>query len=246
MSSPPKQVGPIKGRYVMRVLRASLTQPYGLTFDVAEGADGDLRAIIATEDLPHMGIKRWDELLTVNGVKPQNIDECLSIMQDAFSIVLVLQPKEIQSFGMPPPKPSVVSRALAGVDRLLMSVTKAYATNANIGEFKLALHRRSTKQKFGLAFDVVWSRWRPHAPIILVSRDLPHLAMCRNDCIRLINGSRPRNKEEVVDILDKAISVELTIRRSEPLDRKFLRHHLQPLDEMGAAWRRTTALHRVR
>jgi len=230
----------------MRMLRASLKQPYGLAFDVAETADGDLCTILATEDLPHLGIKRWDELLTVNGVKPRNIDQCRSIMQDVFSLVLVLQPKGTQTFGMPPPKPQVVSRALAGVDRLQLCVTKAYATDADVGEFKVALHRISRQQKFGLALDVMQPKRGLQIPTILVSRDLPHLAMCRNDCVRLINGARPRSKEEVARILDKATSVELTIRRTPPLDRKFLRHFLQPLDEMGAAWRRTTALHRVR
>jgi len=230
----------------MRVLRASLKQPYGLTFDVAQTANGSLCTIMATEDLPHFGIRRWDELLTVNGVKPQDIDECRSIMEDAFSIVLVLQPRGIHSFGMPPPKPSAVSRALAGVDRLLLSVTKAHATDAGNGEFKLAIHRISTKQKFGLALDVVQSKSFLQTPVILVSRDLPHLAMCQNDCIQLVNGARPRNKEEVVHILDKATTVELTVRRTQPLDRKFVRHLLQPLDEMGAAWRRATALPRLR
>lgn len=213
MSSAPKQVGPVKGRYALRVLRASFKQPYGLTFDVAETTDGHLCAIMVTEDLPHMGIKRWDALLTVNGVKPQNIDQCRSIMQDVLSIVLVLQAEGTQSFGMPLPNPSVVSRALAEVDRLLLWVTKACVTNANSGEFKLALHRLSTKQKFGLAFDLSHSQKGGRYPIILVPRDLPHLALCRNDSVRLINGVRPRNREEVVRVLETATTVELTIRR---------------------------------
>lgn len=215
ISSAPKQVGPVKGRYAVRIMRASFQQPYGLTFDVAETADGHLWTIMATEDLLHMGIKRWDELLTVNGVKPKNVDQCRSIMQDVLCIVLVLQEEGTQSFGMPPPNPSVVSRALAevDVDRRLLWVTKACVTNVDFGEFKLALHRISTKQKFGLAFDLTHSQNGRQDPIILVRRDMPHLALCSNDSVCLINGVRPRNREEVVRVLETATTVELTIRR---------------------------------
>mmetsp|Transcript_19016 Transcript_19016/g.36624 ORF Transcript_19016/g.36624 Transcript_19016/m.36624 type:complete len:552 (+) Transcript_19016:127-1782(+) len=223
-SSAPAQVGNVKGRYVLRVVRASLKQPYGITFDANEARGGMLSGISVAEDLPHLGIRKWDELMSVNGAQPRSIHECRGMLQEALSILLVLQRRGVQSQA-PPPKPHLVVASLSPMDRVLLSVSKAVVSDQRRGEFKLSIHRNSLKQKFGLAFEAVLSKTRVQELSILISEDLPHLALIRNDRLYIINGIRPRSRKVCAQILKSAMTVNLTFRR----DPTKLKHHLTHL-----------------
>merc|ERR1712079_875521 len=56
-ASPPTPVGTIKGRYSIRIKRATLRQPFGLAFQATEGAVdsrlGGFSGITIAEELPH-------------------------------------------------------------------------------------------------------------------------------------------------------------------------------------------------
>lgn len=229
-SSPPAQVGNVKGRYVLRVIRASLKQPYGITFDANEARGGMLSVISVAEDLPHLGIRKWDELLSVNGAQPRSIQECRGMLQEALSIVLVLQRRGVNSQA-PPPKPHIAVASLAAVDRILLSVSKAVVSDPRRGEFKMSIHRNSLKQKFGLAFEAVLSKTRVQELSILISEDLPHLALIRNDRLYIINGIRPRSRKVCAQILNSAMTVNLTFRR-DPTKLKHLTHLVQSLSDI--------------
>jgi len=229
-SSPPAQVGSVKGRYVLRVVRGSLKQPYGITFDANEARGGVLSTIYVAEDLPHLGVRKWDELLLVNGAQPRSIQECRGMLQEALSIVLVLQRRGVNAQAAPP-RPHIAVAALSAVDRVLLSVSKAVVTDPRRGEFKMSLHRNSLKQKFGLAFEAVLSKTKAQELSILISEDLPHLALVRNDRLYVINGVRPRSRKICAQILNSAMTVKLTFRR-DPSKLKHLTHLVQSLSDV--------------
>jgi len=96
--SPPTPVGPVTGRYSVRIKRASLKQPFGVAFQ----AEDDVISI--AEDLPHLGLRRFDQLVTVNAVRPDSVKECKRILADSATLELVLQHRE--AFGDAPGPPS--------------------------------------------------------------------------------------------------------------------------------------------
>lgn len=97
-ASPPTPVGTVKGRYCVRIKRASLRQPFGLTFQATEGANdsrhGASNSITIAEDLPHLGVRKWDELVRVNQRTPKSVDECRKILAESALLDLVLQHRE--------------------------------------------------------------------------------------------------------------------------------------------------------
>jgi len=227
-SSQPAQVGTIKGRYVLRVVRASLKQAFGITFDVSDA--GSSTALMVSEDLPHLGIRKGDQLLSVNGSEPKSINEVRRALQSSLSIVLVMQRRGVHC-QVPPPKYKLATSALEPMDRLLLSASKVRITDQKRGEFKLSVHRNSQKQKFGLAFDATLSKSKSQDLSILVSEDLPHLALSRNDRLYIINGIRPRNRKVCAQILNTAMTVNLTFRR-DPSRLKNLGHLVHPVEDL--------------
>jgi len=229
-SSQPAQVGTIKGRYVMRVVRASLKQAFGITFDVAESISSST-ALMVSEDLPHLGIRKGDELLSVNGSEPKSINEVRRVLQSSLSIVLVMQRRGVNC-QVPPPKYKMALDALEPMDRLLLSATKVRITDLKRSEFKLSVHRNSQKQKFGLAFDASLSKSTTQELAILVSEDMPHLALARNDKLHMINNIRPRNRKVCAQILNSAMQVDLTFRARDPSRLKNLGHIVHPVEDL--------------
>jgi len=228
-SSQPAQVGTIKGRYVLRVVRASLKQAFGITFDVNESR-GSTAALMVSGDLPHLGIRKGDELLTVNSFEIRSINEVRQHLQTSLSIVLVMQRRGVNA-RVPPPKYKVATDALEPLDRVLLSATQVRITDIKRGEFKLSLQRSSHKQKFGLAFEAALSMSKHQELSILVSEDMPHLALERNDRVHIINGIRPHNRKVCAHLLNSAMKVDLTFRR-DPSRMKNLVQATQPLEDL--------------
>lgn len=227
-SSQPAQVGTIKGRYVLRVVRASLKQAFGITFDVNESR-GSTAALMVSGDLPHLGIRKGDELLTVNSFEIRSINEVRQHLQTSLSIVLVMQRRGVNA-RVPPPKYKVATDALEPLDRVLLSATQVRITDIKRGEFKLSLQRSSHKQKFGLAFEAAQSKKNQELSI-LVSEDMPHLALERNDKVHIINGIRPRNRKICAQILNSAMTVNITFRR-DPKRIRNLVHVTHPVADV--------------
>jgi hypothetical protein len=89
-ASPPLPVGTLVGRFRVRIWRATIRQPFGINFMV-EGT-----TILIAEDLEHLGIRRFDRLVLVNGRRAANVDECRRILSESLSVDLVLQHSEME------------------------------------------------------------------------------------------------------------------------------------------------------
>lgn len=89
-ASPPMPVGSYVGRYRVRIWRASARQTFGINFKVSENI------ITIGEDLPHLGLRQHDELVSVNGRKAVHVDECRRLLGESLSIDMVLQHREME------------------------------------------------------------------------------------------------------------------------------------------------------
>jgi len=227
-SSQPAQVGTIKGRYVIRVVRASLKQAFGIRFDVSV-VSGNAASLVASVDLPHLGIRKGDHLLSVNGFELASINEVRQLIETSLSIVLVMQQRGVNC-QVSPPKYKTAIAALEPMDRLLLSASKVRITDLKRGEFKLSLRRSSHKQKFGLALEAALSKSKNQELAILMSEDMPHLALERNDRMHMINGIPPSTRKECAHILNTAMKINLTFRR-DPSRIKNLVHVTHPVND---------------
>lgn len=90
----PTPVGSTPGRYSIRIRRASLRQPLGVTFFANEANQITIR-----DELPHLGLRRGDQLIQVNGEKPQTVDKCRSMLAKSTNVLLTLQHREIEGAG---------------------------------------------------------------------------------------------------------------------------------------------------
>jgi len=193
-----------------------LRQPFGVSFDAAESRGQGLQKIVVAEDLPHIGIRKFDELLSINGVRPSSVNECRSLLQQATCVSLVLQQSRPQRI---PQDVKVKS---------LLQVTPVMITDEHKGEFRLQIHRCSLKQRFGIGFEAVFARGRGE-PAIVVSEDFPHLALRRADRLMYINGTKPRSRATCMKILSQAMSVALVLRR-HPRYLELLVHQVEPIE----------------
>jgi len=96
----------------------------------------------------------------------------------------------------------------------LLSVTRATVVNRKKGEFKLSLHRTSLEQTFGLPCEAVSKPGsQDQLSSIIVSKDMPHLALMANDRLCVINGVEPRSRKEYTRIKNGSLSLSLIFRR---------------------------------
>jgi len=231
MCSPPGMLG--NGHYVIRFLRASLKQEFGIAFDVLEARNGRLEAIIVSQDLPQLGIRRLDCLQSINGVAPSNLLHCRSMIQEAYSIILVMQPWSPMSLeSQSTIKTSTVMAASRAVDQPLLCLSEAVVTDAQKGKFLVSLHRISLALPFSMP------DWSQNAKSELVE-DFPHLAVQTGDRLVSVNGVRTRRRRLCQKLFANALSVDLVFRR-DPNTQRPPKHNMQPLDAMGAAVRKNT------
>jgi len=226
MCSPPGMLD--KGHYVIRILRASLKQQFGVAFDILEARKGRLEAIIVSKDLPHLGIRKFDCLRLINGIVPSNLLHCRSMLQEAYSIVLVLQPwssKALESRSTI--KTSTVMAAIRAVDQPLLCLSEAVVTDPQKGKFQVSLHRSSLALPFSMP------DWSQNARSEIVEY-CPHLAVQTGDQLVSVNGVRTVRRKVCRKLLANAMSVDLVFRR-DPNTQQPPKHYMQPLDAMGAA-----------
>jgi len=233
MCSPPGMLG--KGRYVIRLLRASLKQQFGIAFDVMKARNGGLEALIVSKDLPHLGIRKLDWLQSINGAAPRNLLRCRSMLQEAHSIVLVLQPWDPKALESPSTIMTGTDMdAIRAVDQPLLCLSQAVVTDSQKGEFRVALHRSSLSLPFSMP------DWSQNAECKL-AEDFPHLAVQTGDRLVSVNGVRTVRKKLCEKLLATALSVDLVFRR-DPNTHQPPKHYMQPLDAMGAALRKQTSV----
>jgi len=157
VASPPPYLQASGGRYRVDIKRASLKQPFGLSFHVTQGADRRLSKIIIAEDFPQFGIQRFDEVVYLNQYSPKSIQECRSILQDALSLTLVLErrPKDGATGCLACPDPFGMTAYPSGASeamRHVLAITKPRVLDHDKLEFTVNVLRCSLAQKFGIRF----------------------------------------------------------------------------------------------
>jgi len=231
--SPPTPVGSIKGRYCVHIRRVAAEQPCGVTFSAVENQDKRLQMIAVADDLSHLGLRKGDQVLLLNGTRPRSIVACRDVLQKALSIVLVLQHQEPGDKDTVPDGPCACRRSsrsgrkepcpvcnpvVPEPVRLLLSMTGGMANDMRRGEFRLTLHRTSLMQSFGLSL----AGRKPglagdHTPeaVIFITRDLPHLGLQQGDRLIGLNGMPPRSWPDCRKFLERATDLSMTFRRGE-------------------------------
>mmetsp|Transcript_129885 Transcript_129885/g.361912 ORF Transcript_129885/g.361912 Transcript_129885/m.361912 type:complete len:352 (+) Transcript_129885:88-1143(+) len=217
--SAPTPVGLKKVRYCVHIQRASLKQPFGVTFNAATTSDDQCQAISVAEDLPHLGLGRSDRLLAINGTRPKEVSECMKILGEAMSLVLIMQHGEVHNADAkdgtcacctePPDSFFLTPKT----ERVTLSVTRPMITDEARGEFQLSIHRVSLKQKFGLNFMAEHPRGSGGAPVILVSEDMPHVALTKGDRLVSVNSVSPRSVTECQQVLARSMTIQLVLKR---------------------------------
>jgi len=149
------------GRYTVAIKRASLKQPFGLSFHGTEGSDRQLSKITIAEDLPQFGIQRFDELVFVDRRRPKSIAECRSLLQEALSLTLVLErrPQEGVTECLDLPNSCGKTGAAAACSsgareemRHVLAITKPTVLDHDRLGFTLVVQRCSLAQRFGISF----------------------------------------------------------------------------------------------
>lgn len=69
--SPPTPVGSLPGRYRVRIWRAAPDVPIGINF-----GQGATNPVVVLDDVPHLGIRRGDEVLRLNDEFVESLQQC--------------------------------------------------------------------------------------------------------------------------------------------------------------------------
>jgi len=207
-ASQPVRIGGNEGRYVVKLVRVSAQQSFGLEFFKAEIRDvGQLSAIFVSEDFPCHGMSRWDRLLSINGVELRSVADCNMMLQQQLSLVLVLQSKSKQS-SEPVPRPDLQWQP--ALFHRLITIRKDVFENES--EFMLLIERLSPQLRLDLHFSAEPSKSTGQSSLI-ASHDAEHLHVNIGDQLLSINGVCFPNDGILCQILDTAISMQLKMRR---------------------------------
>lgn len=242
-ASLPMPVGTAKGRYSVQLRRASLMQTFGVTFTEQAGT------ITVAENLPHMGICKSDAVVMINRTTPRTLKECVNIMGNAMSVIIILQRSADKDLELAAGESYLCSPALlaCGIvapepDRVCLSLTPSIITDEGRGEFRLSLRRASLSQRFGLSFTAEHPRGSNAKPMIAIKEEMPHIGLDSGDRLVSINGVAPRSVSECCTILEKSMTVSLVLRRHPSRLGQLEPVLEQPVEKKRAA-RRGEVLH---
>jgi len=244
MASRPPYLQASGGRYTVGIKRASLKQPFGLSFHGTEGNDRSLSKISIAEDLPQFGIQRFDELVFVNQRRPSSISECRSILQEALSLTLVLdrRPQEGVSeecLACPDPcgKTGCAAACSSGASeamRQVLAIIKPRVLDHDRLEFTLVVQRCSLAQKFGISFatDRKKEKKREDNLDIKVGTSVPQMGLKKGDKLVSINGVVPKSKMKCLRIYQTSLVVKMVFRRKSARKLAKLKAKVQEIEEV--------------
>lgn len=218
--SQPALLGGHPGHYVVKLVRTSLNQLFCLGLMAATTRDGRISAMFVSDDFPYFGISRWDRLLSINGVQPRSVEDCHIMVKNLLSLVLVLQFRSAQSV-RPVPKPMM--EFLPPADQWLLTIKQEMSENGS--DFLLTIKRRSSKLKLDLPFGAL-----PNSTDLgpwFVTCDKPHLQVFAGDQFISVNGCSSLCWMDLCQILDTALTLEVTLRRDSRLGRPL------PLEQLA-------------
>jgi len=227
-SRPVKVGGPGQDCHMVRIVRATLLQSFGVKIGTIESRGGQPATCVAAEDYPHLRVMKLDRLVSVNNVQLNKETDVTRALQNALSITLVFQRSGSPLLQGPQPWVKECCVPMAKVNRSLLSVTRATIVNRKRGEFKLCLKRTSFQQSFGLPCEAVLSE--SGSLTIIISKNMPHLALRKKDRLSVINGEKPRCRAEYSRIKNSSLSLSLVFRRDPSQLHDFV-HHIQDIGE---------------
>lgn len=207
-ASLPAGIGGRYGRYVIALARTTLKQAFGLEFFTAETRERTLSGIFVSNDMPHLGIGRWDKLLSVNGTEPKTAQECQARLKQELLLVLVLQSRN-STATEPVQKPDMKSLPLR--DQNLLTIKKDLL-EGTASDFKLRISRRSPTLSLDLPFVAKSSKSENQGPL-LATRDMPHLEILAGDQLLSLNGIRSLAPKVLAHIMNSAHALDLRLRR---------------------------------
>lgn len=215
------------GQYSVRLRRASVRQPFGLSLRAADGA------VFFTQETSHLGIDRRDILLKVNGHHITDADHCKAILAQELRVELLVQRPNASAqedvahaprgwfFNMCNPlcddDRGQVVQFLDGRTqrawRVLLSATRPQVFDYASGEFGLMLIRTSARQRFGISFCTTSDAWDGEVTPIQIAEDMPHIGLRKGDVLLEVNGLARLTAAEVSDILESSARVVLRLIR---------------------------------
>jgi len=219
--SSPIPVGSEVGRYRIRIWRKSKRQPFGIQFSSSNGM------IEIAEDLPHLGLRQFDEVINVNGMRARTVEECLGVLRDAALLDMILQHTELDgiattvgegfggggcwpSAGSCKPKRSTPPSPANLPLRTLLSCSRPQVLGEARREFELVIERKSLKQRFGVNFS---AEKLQGSLMIRIAEDQPHLGLLAGDLLLSVNGVAMQNSLECQRLLEKSMIISLRLRR---------------------------------
>jgi len=242
VASRPPYMQAAGGRYTVAIKRASLKQPFGLSFHGTEGSDMQITKITIAEDLPQFGIQRFDELVFVNQRRPKSIQECRSILQEAFSLTLVLdrrsQEGETECLACPDPCgntgcAAACSNGSSEAMRQVLAIIKPRVLDHDRLEFTVVVQRCSLAQKFGINFstDRKKEKKKDDHLDIKVGTSVPQMGLKKGDKLVSINGVVPKSKMKCLHIYQTSLVVKMVFRRKSARKLAKLKAKLQEIDQ---------------
>eukprot|EP00747_Dinoflagellata_sp_TGD_P074434 gnl/TRDRNA2_/TRDRNA2_158315_c0_seq7.p1 gnl/TRDRNA2_/TRDRNA2_158315_c0~~gnl/TRDRNA2_/TRDRNA2_158315_c0_seq7.p1 ORF type:complete len:407 (-),score=67.06 gnl/TRDRNA2_/TRDRNA2_158315_c0_seq7:130-1350(-) len=238
-ASPPMPVGPIAGRYKVRMKRASFSQPFGISFQ--DGAP--MAAAVVGEDVPHLGVRKGDEVERVNDCTISNLVQCNTLVGASTSLELQLYHREpgTRSAGkcvccgsrlaeccvcFAAPEPRCKNHLPEPMRGLLF--TSGPVPQDDSGTYVVQIVRTSLKQEFGFNYDVnqqprdVSFDTQEGMPkdggiesTTVVMRNTPHFGIRDGDVLLNINGVQAGDTMTWQSALDSQMTVALALQRHE-------------------------------
>jgi len=227
--SAPIPIGTEVGRYRIRIWRKARQQAFGIQFASSNGL------IEIAEDLPHLGLRQFDAVISVNGMNIRSVEECMGVLRSANVLDMVLQHTELDGttsvsqqptpggclFGTNACRNSCKKQnstySMAVPLRTLLSCSKVQVFGDDRQEFQLVLERKSIKQRFGLNFSADRISRQGSGMSIKIADDQPHLGLEAGDSLVSVNGVAASNVDSQ-RLLERAMILTLHFRRRGPVE----------------------------
>mmetsp|Transcript_77752 Transcript_77752/g.134904 ORF Transcript_77752/g.134904 Transcript_77752/m.134904 type:complete len:432 (+) Transcript_77752:98-1393(+) len=241
-ASPPIPHGSRPGSYKIYLRRATTSQPFGLAFSMAwEGGP-----LIIAEDAPHIGIRKGDEVVKVNGHRLSSLAECQHALDSSTTLDLQLHHHEQ---GYSTKSDSCVDDLSCGFSaaktnfkmptrmRDLLLVSGPVSSPG--GEtFIVHIIRASLVQRFHLEIDSMEEPFSARDAVnmdevVVVKQDAPQYGLLKGDKVLRVNGMPSASAWQ--DKFENSMSVWLECSRHESQRGLVLRLEAPSLEDLDDA-----------
>jgi len=258
-SLPTPLLGAEQGKYCLHLRRASPRQTFGISFSFNSATAQRPSCILVAENLPHLGIRKTDELVVLNRTRPKTLAQCREILQTAMSIVMVLRRREV--FAAPQKRASGCCSGFCSwwcccceccecgsedgvgccpkhlpqpeLTCQLLAITRPAFVEQAKGIFTLSIQRAALRQRFGIGFTADQNRPGSRETRIRVTEDVEYMWLRKGDRLLKVNGVHPRSWKECKRILDSSTIFRMIFYRS-PYQLNDLSIQVESIDQPPA------------